>query len=129
MIKLFNDNLEKALKKKGINKKELAEILEISSPSVTAWKTKGTYPTIEKFIKICQVLEVSADELLDLSPPGTPPQEKAPPDVKNQFSRIELQLIDQFRELTIEQQEDILDNITSKIERNKRKEKSLNSAV
>lgn len=124
MINLFHDNLEKAMRKKKISQKELAEILEVSASSVTAWKTRGIYPALEKFIKICKVLEVSADELLDLKPPN----QEAPPGIVNQFSKIELELIDHFRELNREQQDDILDYIELKAEKNKRQEKSLSSA-
>lgn len=124
MIILFNDNLEKAMKRKGISQKELAEILQINASTVTAWKKRGIFPTLEKFIKICEILDTSADELLDLKPPNP----KAPPGIINQFSNTELELIDHFRELNREQQDDILDYIELKAKKNKRQEKSLTSA-
>lgn len=121
MKDLFNENLEKALKKKGINKKELAEILEVSGATVTAWKKQ--FPTVEKLMKICEVLEVSADELLDIKPPNP----KAPPGMTNQFSKTELELIDEFRELNIEQQRMIMLSIRAMTTDNQKEEK-INSA-
>lgn len=120
---MFIENLEKVLREKGISMNKLAEMLDISQAGVSRWK-HGAVPGIDKLIKICEILEVSADELLDLKLPN----KEAPPNMINQFSKTELELINEFRELNIEQQRMIMLSIKAMTTDNQIEEKSLNSA-
>lgn len=69
---MFIDMLEKTLKEKNITMNKLAKGTGIPQGSTIRWK-KGSSPGIDKLIKICQYLHVSADYLLELEPPDPPP--------------------------------------------------------
>lgn len=63
---MFNIELfEQRLKEKNLMQKELAEQLGIGKSSASAWK-KGVYPQVNTLIQICKILDVSADDLLNI---------------------------------------------------------------
>ena len=63
---MFNVKLlEKKLREKNLMQKELAEKLELNKAAITEWK-KGVYPKATTLIKLCELLDVSADELLNI---------------------------------------------------------------
>lgn len=65
-IRLFRE-------RKGIEQKELAAKVGIKSNAVSNWENGRTRPDIALLPKICQVLEVSLDELFDIKKPDTEP--------------------------------------------------------
>lgn len=71
---MFIDMLEKTLEEKKISMNKLAKSTGIPQSSTIKWK-QGSTPGIDKLVKICQYLNVSADYLLELEPPDPPPQE------------------------------------------------------
>ena len=64
--------------KKGIEQKELAAKVGIKSNAVSNWENGRTRPDIALLPLICQVLEVSLDELFDIKKPSTEPIEEKP---------------------------------------------------
>ena len=52
------------LKIKNKKQSELAEYVGISKAAISDWKGKGTNPTTEYLVKICEFLNVSLDYLL-----------------------------------------------------------------
>lgn len=60
----FGKNLKNALIWKGITQTKLAEILSIHKTAVTEWITGRTYPTLEKFYKICLILDETPNYFL-----------------------------------------------------------------
>lgn len=62
--------------KKGIEQKELAAKVGIKSNAVSNWENGRTRPDIALLPLICQVLEVSLDELFDIKKPSTEPIEE-----------------------------------------------------
>ena len=65
--------------KKGIEQKELAAKVGIKSNAVSNWENGRTRPDIALLPLICQVLEVSLDELFDIKKPSTEPIEEEKP--------------------------------------------------
>lgn len=106
---MFIENLEKKLKEKNISMNKLAEMLEISQAGVSKWK-HGAVPGIDKLVKICEILEVSADELLDLSPPG-----KEVIEMPKELERDERLLLKYYRECSDTGKDEILEIITRKV--------------
>lgn len=49
---------------KKLKQKDLAEYTGISSSAVSDWRKKGTNPSVDKIIKICEFLNVSSHYLL-----------------------------------------------------------------
>lgn len=66
IIPEFGTRLKKALKAKHISQKKLADILGVSKDCVNKWCNDFFYPNIGYLKQICEVLNVSADYLLEL---------------------------------------------------------------
>lgn len=60
------DNIRMARKSLGITQKEMAARLGVYQKDVSRWENGVLLPTLEVFRSICEVLGVSADELLEL---------------------------------------------------------------
>ena len=84
---MFYQKIEQEIGKRKINLNQLAKGAGIPQSGTSRWK-KGTMPSCEALIKICQYLNISADYLLDLD--ETPP----PPTLTDE----EKDLLDHFRQ-------------------------------
>jgi len=62
----FYERYEIAREKKGLTNTDVSRAIGISPAAMTGWK-KGAMPTIDKFKATCKLLEVSADDLLELA--------------------------------------------------------------
>lgn len=49
--------------KNNLSQEALAELLEVSRQSVSKWETDAAMPDLDKLIRLCDVFEVSLDEL------------------------------------------------------------------
>lgn len=68
------------LKIQSKKQSELAEYVGISRAAISDWKSKGTSPTAEYLVKICEFLDISLDYLLTGVEPM--PKELAPDEVE-----------------------------------------------
>lgn len=66
MKKIFHERLKEKLKQKKVSQRELARRIGVAPQSVWEWMNEG-YPSVERLIQICEILEVSADFLLGLN--------------------------------------------------------------
>ena len=53
-----------------LSQQEVAEKLEVSRQSVSKWETDGAVPELDKLVKLCELFEVSLDELVRGDEPG-----------------------------------------------------------
>lgn len=51
-------------KKKGLSQEEVANILNVSRQTISKWETDQTTPDFDKIVPICNLYEISANELL-----------------------------------------------------------------
>lgn len=114
--KMFYQKIEQEIGKRKINLNQLAKGAGIPQSGTSRWK-KGTMPSCEALIKICQYLNVSADYLLDLD--ETPP----PPALTDE----EKDLLDHFRQCDPGTQKSIHMLANTGATENQTKETSLNS--
>lgn len=114
--KMFYQKIEQEIGKRKINLNQLAKGAGIPQSGTSRWK-KGTMPSCEALIKICQYLNISADYLLDLD--ETPP----PPALTNE----EKDLLDHFRQCDPGTQKSIHMLANTGATENQAKETSLNS--
>lgn len=49
---------------KGWTQKDLANVLGVHRPYISRWETGRSMPTIDALKRLCEVLELSAEELL-----------------------------------------------------------------
>lgn len=63
----FANNLKNLRQIKKITQSELANKLSISRTSVVMWESGQNYPSIDKLIELCEILDCSVDFLLGIS--------------------------------------------------------------
>ena len=71
---------------------DLAEKLNVSRQSISKWETNQSVPELDKLIQLCNLFQISLDELVrsnDLKQPDT--NEEAPPVVTSQPTQIVVQ--------------------------------------
>lgn len=68
MIKIedIQKRLREEIKSSNISQKELAKRLEINPSTVSKYLRLDKFPSLETFANICEILDVSADEILGL---------------------------------------------------------------
>ncbi len=57
--------LKQALEKKRMSQVELSKILGVSTVSVNLWAQNKSEPTLKMTLKICEVLKIKLNELVD----------------------------------------------------------------
>ena len=59
-------NLKNARQKKGLKQKELADLLDLSSKTISNYEAGASDPDIKTLIKMARILEVTIDYLVGL---------------------------------------------------------------
>lgn len=62
----FGQRLTMAMERKGITCEQLAERLDVAQSTISTYRADMHYPTANRLKQICEVLDVSADWLLEL---------------------------------------------------------------
>ena len=65
-IEEIQKRLREAIQYSHISQKELAEKLGINPSTVSKYMRLDKFPSIDTFANICEILDVSADEILGL---------------------------------------------------------------
>ena len=60
--------LREAIQYSNISQKELAERLGINPSTVSKYMRLDKYPSLDTFANLCEILDISADEILGLKP-------------------------------------------------------------
>lgn len=61
---IISERIFELLKQRGMTQKEFSEKTGIAQSTISDWKRKRTNPVAEKILIICEVLEISPEELL-----------------------------------------------------------------
>ena len=64
--KEFGSFLAGLRKEKGMTQKELAEKLGVNPSTVSKYMRLDKYPSLDTFANICEILDISADDILGL---------------------------------------------------------------
>ena len=59
----IGNNIYKLRTAKNLSQGELAELLDVSRQSVSKWETDAAIPDLEKLMKLCDIFQVSLDEI------------------------------------------------------------------
>ena len=62
----FHEKLQIALSHRDMNQKQLAERMGVTEVSISRWMHGTRIPKVSDLKKLCKVMNVSADWLLDL---------------------------------------------------------------
>ena len=73
----LNEKLSKLRKGLGLSQEELAETLGVSRQAVSKWETGQSAPDFHNLVRLCQLYEVSSDELLETGLSSVPVAESA----------------------------------------------------
>lgn len=65
-IQEIQNRLREAIKYSNVSQKELAEKLGINPSTVSKYMRKDKYPSLDTFANICEILDLSADDILGL---------------------------------------------------------------
>ena len=65
-IEEIQKRLREAIQYRTISQKELAEKLGINPSTVSKYMRLDKFPSIDTFANICEILDVSADDILGL---------------------------------------------------------------
>lgn len=65
-------------KRQGLSQVELAEALDVSRQTISKWETGTALPSAENLLALSKLYHVTADALLNGTPPGDVPPEAAP---------------------------------------------------
>lgn len=65
-INEIQKRLREAIKYSNVSQKELAEKLGINPSTVSKYMRLDKYPSLDTFANICQILDVSSDDILGL---------------------------------------------------------------
>lgn len=93
------------LSQRKMSQKEFAERTEISQSTISDWKRKGTNPSADKVLRICEVLRVTPYELLDESDLS---EISSNSEENRILSKDEKMLLKSFRKLDVHQQSKVL---------------------
>lgn len=61
----LGERLYELRKKKGLSQEEVAERLNVTRQSVSKWETDESKPDFDKIVPICELYEISTNELLN----------------------------------------------------------------
>ena len=56
--------LKEILKEKGVTQLSVSKAMKLSSVTINQWATGKTMPSVESLIRLCEILEISLDELV-----------------------------------------------------------------
>jgi transcriptional regulator with XRE-family HTH domain len=65
--------MQRARLARGLRQRDVAEALEVETPTIQRWETGARTPNAKDLAKLADVLEVSVDELLGRQPPADRP--------------------------------------------------------
>ena len=63
---IITENIKKEIEQSGIKKSDIAKAIGVSNATVSQYLSGRAQPTLATFSKLCEVLDCSADELLNI---------------------------------------------------------------
>lgn len=63
---IISENIKKEIEQSGLRKSEIAKAIGVSRATVSQYVSGRAQPTLATFSKLCEVLDCSADDILNL---------------------------------------------------------------
>ena len=108
IIMLISERIYEFLKEKNISQIEFAQKTGISQSTVSDWRRKGTNPSADKIMVICEVLEISPYELLLGAESKNKKRLREENYIVLDKSSVEYQIIETFHSLNEETQKRLM---------------------
>ena len=107
---IISERILKILKDKKMTQAEFAKQTGIAASTVSEWKKKKTNPSADKIMDICQVLQVTPQQLL--TGEGIDPEEELVySNPAQKFSPLDIRIIEDYHNLKEEQKKRFTDYI------------------
>ena len=99
----ISERILKVLKDRDMTQAEFAKQVGIATSTISEWKKKKTNPAVDKIMNICNVLQITPEQLL--TGKGIEDEEEiAAASPESRFTPYDIQLIEDFHGLKEEQQ-------------------------
>lgn len=99
----ISERILKVLKDRDMTQVEFAKQVGIATSTISEWKKKKTNPAADKIMNICNVLQITSEQLL--TGKGIEDEEEiAAASPESRFTPYDIQLIEDFHGLKEEQQ-------------------------
>ena len=99
----ISERILKVLKDRNMTQIEFAKQVGIATSTISEWKKKKTNPAVDKIMNICNVLQITPEQLL--TGKGIEDEEEiAAASPESRFTPYDIQLIEDFHGLKEEQQ-------------------------
>ena len=99
----ISERILKVLKDRDMTQVEFAKQVGIATSTISEWKKKKTNPAVDKIMNICNVLQITPEQLL--TGKGIEDEEEiAAASPESRFTPYDIQLIEDFHGLKEEQQ-------------------------
>ena len=103
----ISERILKVLKDRNMTQVEFAKQVGIATSTISEWKKKKTNPAADKIMNICNVLQITPEQLL--TGKGIEDEEEiAAASPESRFTPYDIQLIEDFHGLKEEQQKRLM---------------------
>ncbi|SKB96700.1 DNA-binding transcriptional regulator, XRE-family HTH domain [Lachnospiraceae bacterium] len=107
VIMIISERIIKVLKERNMTQVEFAKQIGISTSTISEWKKRKTNPTADKIMDICNVLQITPEQLL--TGKGIEDEEEiAASSPESKFTHLDIQIIEDFHRLKEEQQKRLI---------------------
>ena len=104
---IISERIIKVMKERHMTQTEFAKRVGIASSTISEWKKKKTNPTVEKIMDICNVLQITPEQLL--TGKGIEDEEEiAAASPSSKFTPGDIQMIEDYHHLKEEQQKRLM---------------------
>ena len=104
---IISERIIKVLKERNMTQAEFAKQVGISTSTISEWKKRKTNPTVEKIMDICNVLQITPEQLL--TGKGIEDEEEiAAASPESKFTPGDVQMIEDYHNLKEEQQKRLM---------------------
>ena len=104
---IISERIIKVLKERNMTQAEFAKQVGISTSTISEWKKRKTNPTVDKIMDICNVLQITPEQLL--TGKGIEDErEIAAASPESKFTPGDVQMIEDYHNLREEQQKRLM---------------------
>ncbi|WP_242871247.1 helix-turn-helix domain-containing protein [Pseudobutyrivibrio sp. YE44] len=106
-LMIISERIIKVLKERNMTQAEFAKQVGISTSTISEWKKRKTNPTVDKIMDICNVLQITPEQLL--TGKGIEDEEEiAAASPESKFTPGDVQMIEDYHNLKEEQQKRLM---------------------
>ena len=104
---IISERIIKVLKERNMTQAEFAKQVGISTSTISEWKKRKTNPTVDKIMDICNVLQITPEQLL--TGKGIEDEKEiAAASPESKFTPGDVQMIEDYHNLKEEQQKRLM---------------------